>query len=222
MLERCCDARAAAETLGHQRQSPHRAARVALAQHVGDANEPGMEQEGVSLNPLPDQSAHEAEQITIIDLHRAGYIEQNHESDRPLRPVLAPQFDRLAAARQVAPDRPAQIDRVAATRRHAPAAQAIAHRARQPLGDALRLGDVHAWTLSLFKYDDVPALLREQRGDVDPTGPPPMTRASHSRRSCTPLIQYRLDLSSPIAAALARAGPAAKGPPSRRSAAKHH
>src|ERR1700730_17739655 len=131
MLERRRDPRAAAKPLGYQRESPHRAARVALAQHVGDANEPGMEQEGVGLKPLPDESAHEAEEITAIDFYRAGNIEQNHESDRPLRPVLAPQFDRLAAARQVAPDRPAQIDGVAAKRRHAPAAQTITHRARQ-------------------------------------------------------------------------------------------
>src|SRR5258707_13022278 len=126
MLERRRDPRAAAETLGYQRHSPHRAARVALAQHVGDANEPGMEQEGIGLKPLPDESAHEAEEITAIDFHRAGNIEQNHESDRPLRPVLATQFDQLAAARQVAHDRLEQIEYVASTRRHAPAAMSTA------------------------------------------------------------------------------------------------
>src|SRR5947208_13511135 len=99
MLERRRDPCAATETLGYQRQPPHRAARVALAQHVGDANEPGMEQDGIGLKPLPVESADEAEKITAIDCHRAGNIEQNHKSDRPLWPVLAPQFDRLAGAR---------------------------------------------------------------------------------------------------------------------------
>jgi hypothetical protein len=52
-----------------------------------------VEQEAIGLKPLPDEPAHKAEEITAMDFHRPRNTKQNHESDRPLRPVLAPQFE---------------------------------------------------------------------------------------------------------------------------------
>jgi hypothetical protein len=53
--------------------------------------------------------------------------------------MLAPQLDRLAAARQVAPDGSSEIDRLAAPGRYMPAAEAITDGAGEALGDPLGL-----------------------------------------------------------------------------------
>ena len=53
--------------------------------------------------------------------------------------MLAPQLDRFAAARQVAPDGPSDIDRLAAPGRHAPATEAITDGAGEALGNPLGL-----------------------------------------------------------------------------------
>jgi hypothetical protein len=53
--------------------------------------------------------------------------------------MRAPQFDRFAAAGQVAPDGPSEIDHLAASGRCAPASKAITDRPGEALGDPLGL-----------------------------------------------------------------------------------
>jgi hypothetical protein len=61
-------------------------------------HEPGVKQEGVRVQPPADQAAHEVEEVPAVNRHRSGGVQQHHELDRPFRAMLAPQFDRFAAA----------------------------------------------------------------------------------------------------------------------------
>src|SRR5580693_6478909 len=102
-------------------------------------HEPGMKQKGVGVQPPANQAAHEIDEVPAVDLHRSGRVQQHHELYRPLRAVLTPQLDRLAAARQVAPDGPSDIDHLAAPGRCTPATEAITDGAGEALGDPLGL-----------------------------------------------------------------------------------
>src|SRR5262245_18003281 len=81
------DARAAFPAGGDQREPVDRPGCVALAQGLGDMDQPGMEDEGVGAGEPVDNAADEAHEEGAVLAHRAADVEHDDEAERRLAPA---------------------------------------------------------------------------------------------------------------------------------------